>query len=166
MSTDQGGTPRDVVATSGLRTRGARWGGPPVRAGRDTRSAQDQPSGGRLGRLAAKLSRTDSFLESQELKEESDRRGAEHISTLRDREVAAVCGAVRSVTLRPADKVPALEVELWDGTRALNLVWLGRRRIAGIGTGTYLRAVGRVTYQHGVPTIFNPTYTLLRTRAC
>lgn len=118
-----------------------------------------------LRRMAAKLSRSDSFLEAQELKQEATSRGAEHISTLCDREVASVCGAVRSVTLRPRDKVPALEVELWDGTRALNLVWLGRRRIAGIGTGTYLRAVGRVTYQHGMPTIFNPTYTLLRTRA-
>ena len=52
-------------------------------------------------------------------------------------------GTVRSVTLRPRVNVPALVVDLYDGSQALNLVWLGRRTIGGIEPGTYLpRAAG------------------------
>ena len=72
----------------------------------------------------------------------------------------ASAGAVRSVTLRPRVNVPALVVELYDGSQTLNLVWLGRRQIGGIEPGTYLTARGRVTYKNGVPTIFNPAYDI------
>ena len=64
------------------------------------------------------------------------------------------------MTLRPRANVPALVVEIYDGSKALNLIWLGRRRIAGIAPGTYLSAQGRVTYRHGTPTIFNPAYEI------
>ena len=36
------------------------------------------------------------------------------------------------MSLRPRVDVPALDVELWDGSDALHLVWLGRRSIPGI----------------------------------
>ena len=77
-----------------------------------------------------------------------------------DRSEARVCGAVRSVTLRPRTNVPALVVEIYDGSKTLNLIWLGRRRIGGIAPGTYLTVHGRVTYRHGIPTIFNPSYEI------
>jgi len=77
-----------------------------------------------------------------------------------DRSEASVCGAVRSVTLRPRVNVPALVVEIYDGSKILNLIWLGRRRIGGVVPGTYLMAHGRVTYRHGIPTIFNPAYEI------
>ena len=125
----------------------------------DPRPSQDAKTG-ILSRLTARLASTASELEDQELKQDTWRLGATPIAALEDRKAASVCGAVRSVTLRPRVNVPALVVELYDGSRALNLVWLGRRRIAGIVPGTFLTAHGLVTYKHGIPTIFNPAYEI------
>ena len=113
-----------------------------------------------LSRLTSRLASTASELEDRELKEDTWRLGATPIAALKDRKHASVCGAVRSVTLRPRVNVPALVVELYDGSKTLNLVWLGRRRIAGIVPGTYLTAHGLVTYRHGIPVIFNPSYEI------
>jgi hypothetical protein len=115
---------------------------------------------GLLSRVTARLARTESELEARELQEDTGRLGATPIAELADRSQASVCGAVLSVTLRPRVNVPALVVELYDGSKTLNLVWLGRRRIGGIVPGTYLTAHGRVTYKHGIPTIFNPAYEI------
>jgi hypothetical protein len=115
---------------------------------------------GLLSRVTTRLARTESELEASELKKDTWRLGATPIVDLADRSQASVCGAVRSVTLRPRVNVPALVVELYDGSKTLNLVWLGRRRIGGIVPGTYLTAHGRVTYKHGIPTIFNPAYEI------
>jgi len=126
-----------------------------------TTDRQDKTNrAGLLSRVTARLVRTESELEARELQEDTSRLGATPIVDLADRSEASVCGAVRSVTLRPRVNVPALVVELYDGSRTLNLVWLGRRRIGGIVPGTYLTAHGRVTYKHGIPTIFNPAYEI------
>ena len=116
--------------------------------------------GGLLSRVTARLAPTETELEARELQKDTSRLGATPIVALADRSQATVCGSVRSVTLRPRVNVPALVVELYDGSRILNLVWLGRRRIGGIVPGTYLTAHGRVTYKHGIPTIFNPAYEI------
>ena len=102
---------------------------------------------GLLSRVTARLARTESELEAQDLQEDTGRLGGTPIVDLVDRSEASVCGAVRSVTLRPRVNVPALVVEIYDGSKTLNLVWLGRRRIGGIVPGTYLTAHGRVTFQ-------------------
>ena len=54
--------------------------------------------------------------------------GCTPVDQLADRSRASVSGVIRSVTLRPREGVPALEAELYDGSGALDLVWLGRRR--------------------------------------
>ncbi|MEO6142781.1 MAG: OB-fold nucleic acid binding domain-containing protein [Dermatophilaceae bacterium] len=120
----------------------------------------DSAKPGPISRLTSRLASTESELEDRELKQDTWRLGATPIAELQDRSQASVCGAVRSVTLRPRVNVPALVVELYDGSKTLNLVWLGRRRIAGIVPGTSLTAHGRVTYKHGIPTIFNPAYEI------
>ena len=53
-----------------------------------------------------------------------------------------------------------MEAELWDGTGNVTLVWLGRREIPGIQPGRRIVVHGRLTSQHGQPTIFNPAYEL------
>jgi hypothetical protein len=121
--------------------------------------------GGLLSRVGARLSRTETEIEAQDLLENTGRLGGTPIADLVDRSEASVCGAVRSVTLRPRVNVPALVVEIYDGSKILNLVWLGRRRIGGIVPGTYLTVHGRVTYRHGIPTIFNPSYEIRPDRA-
>lgn len=69
-------------------------------------------------------------------------------------------GTLRTVTLRPRGGSPALVAELYDGSDTIDLVWLGRRKIAGIEPGRMLRAEGLVTVHDGRKVIFNPSYEL------
>lgn len=62
--------------------------------------------------------------------------------------------------LRPLAGVPTLEVELYDGSGTVTLVFLGRRRIRGIEPGRSLVARGRLTTRAGRPTLYNPAYEL------
>ena len=71
-----------------------------------------------------------------------------------------VQGSLRTVTLRPRGGVPALEAELYDGTGLLTLVWLGRRRIAGIEPGRQIKVVGRIGVPQDARVMFNPRYEL------
>lgn len=72
-----------------------------------------------------------------------------------------VGGSVRSLTLRCRSQVPALEVDLYDGSEALTLIFLGRRSIRGITPGRGLIAAGRVTRRGSRLVMYNPTYELL-----
>lgn len=119
---------------------------------------------GVLSRLGDRLTKTVTQIEADELKQDSARLGCTPMSDLKDRQQATVSGTVRAVTLRPRVNVPALVVDLYDGSRTINLVWLGRRSIGGIEPGTYLRASGRVTHTRGIPTIFNPAYEIVPVR--
>ncbi len=75
-------------------------------------------------------------------------------------ETVSVRGLVRSVTLRPRSTAPAVEVELYDGSGTVTVVWLGRRRIPGIDAGRTMVVHGRLTCNTENPTIFNPRYEL------
>ena len=86
--------------------------------------------------------------------------GCVPVASTTDRTRASVSGVVRSVTLRPRQGVPALEAELYDGSGTLDLVWLGRREIAGIEPGRRLRVDGLVCTVDGRRTVFNPRYEL------
>lgn len=130
----------------------------------DQRTPDREGRSGLFSRATARLARTEVEFEARELQEDTGRLGATPIAALTDRVEARVCGSVRSVTLRPRANVPALVVELYDGSETLDLIWLGRRRIGGIVPGTYLTAHGRVTFKHGIPTIFNPAYEIKPTR--
>jgi len=87
--------------------------------------------------------------------------GAVLIAAAPDREVVTLRGRLRTVTLRPRGGVPALESELADGSGAVTLVWLGRRRIAGIEPGRAVEVIGRIGVQEGVRIMYNPRYELL-----
>ena len=65
------------------------------------------------------------------------------------------------MVLRPREGVPTVEVELFDGSGVVDLVWLGRRRIAGIEPGRRALVEGLVCDVDGRRTIFNPRYELL-----
>ena len=91
---------------------------------------------------------------------EASRAGNVTIAEAPDREPCTVTGTVRTVTLRPRGGVPALEAELYDGTGTIILLWLGRRRIAGIHPGRNLSVTARISEQGGNRVMFNPRYTL------
>lgn len=88
-------------------------------------------------------------------------KGVDAIGDAPDRERVRLHGTLRTVTLRPRGGVPALEAELYDGTGTLTVIWLGRRRIAGIEPGRSLQLQGRIGRQEGQRIMFNPRYELM-----
>ena len=64
-------------------------------------------------------------------------------------------------TYRPATAKPVLVGQLFDGTGSVDLVWIGRRSIAGVTPGRHLIASGTVVAGRTRPTIYNPAYELL-----
>lgn len=107
-----------------------------------------------------RLSTSQQELESEELQEDAEASGCTRIAECGDRQIVRVAGTLRTVTLRPRAGVPALEAELFDGTAPLDVVWLGRRSIAGIEPGRRLIASGRISMSHGRRVLFNPKYEL------
>ena len=78
-----------------------------------------------------------------------------------DRERVKLRGSLSTVTLRPRAGVPALEAELNDGSGVITIVWLGRRRIAGIEPGRMIAVEGRIGAHEGTRLMYNPRYELI-----
>jgi hypothetical protein len=115
---------------------------------------------GRLRRVLHRLASSQEEIEARELQRDVQSTGCTRIQDTVDRERVVVRGTLRHVTLRPRSGTPALEAELYDGSGTLTVVWLGRRRIAGIEPGVALRVQGRLSTQDGVRVIYNPRYEL------
>jgi hypothetical protein len=102
--------------------------------------------------------------EAHHLREEyarSGRSGCTPIVDAPDRERVKLRGSLRTVTLRQRAAVPALEAELNDGSGVITVVWLGRRRIAGIEPGRAIEVEGRIGAHEGARIMYNPRYELL-----
>lgn len=115
------------------------------------------------GRLRQTISRwaNSSDQEIRHLRETHVQVGDLCIADAPDRERVRLRGTLRTVTLRPRGGVPALEADLDDGSGTITVVWLGRRRIAGIVPGRSLRVEGRIGAHDGRRMIYNPRYELL-----
>ncbi|WP_244927698.1 OB-fold nucleic acid binding domain-containing protein [Nocardioides sp. W7] len=98
---------------------------------------------------------------ARDLRETYAEAGNDSIATAPDRERVLLRGTLRTVTLRPRGGVPALEAELFDGSGVITLVWLGRRRIAGISPGRSIQVQGRIGQHDGVRILYNPRYELI-----
>jgi hypothetical protein len=116
--------------------------------------------GGRIRRVLKRLAASPDEIEADELDQERQVQGCSQIQGLSDREYVTVYGHLKNVSLAPRAGTPSLEATLYDGSGALTLVWLGRRKIAGIKPGVDLKASGRVSCQDGRRVIFNPRYEL------
>jgi hypothetical protein len=99
-------------------------------------------------------------IDAQELQIDAAKAGCRPVAEARDRERVELRGSLRTVTLRPRGGVPALEEELYDGSGVITIIWLGRRRIAGIEPGRAIKVEGRIGVQDGVRVMFNPRYEL------
>jgi amino acid transporter len=77
------------------------------------------------------------------------------------RQRARLAGRVRSVRVQPLAGVPSLEVKIADETGSVLIVFIGRRRIAGIKPGTNLVVEGIVGEQSGRLALLNPHYELV-----
>jgi len=113
----------------------------------------------RLRRGLLNWASTDS-LEAKELQSDTVKAGCCPITNAKDRAWVKLQGSLRTVTLAPRGGVPALEADLYDGSGSIRLVWLGRRRIAGIEPGRSIKVEGRIGMQDNGRVIFNPRYEL------
>ncbi|GHI86890.1 OB-fold nucleic acid binding domain-containing protein [Streptomyces xanthophaeus] len=127
---------------------------------RPGKSAKPVRPAGRFRRMIERLSTSQEELHSAELQEDAEAAGCTRICDCHDRQIVKVTGTLRTVTLRPRAGVPALEAELFDGSAALDVVWLGRRSIVGIEPGRRMIASGRISMSHGRRVLFNPKYEL------
>jgi len=114
----------------------------------------------RLRRTISKWANPDEA-EARDLRKTFSGEGVVSIGGAPDREPVRLRGTLRTVTLRPRGGVPALEAELYDGTGTVTVIWLGRRRIAGIDPGRALEVRGRIGTQDGTRMLYNPRYELL-----
>src|ERR1700754_1358866 len=99
-------------------------------------------------------------IEAEELQDEAAKMACCPLSDLHRGSQVRVTGRLRSVTYTPRETVPTLAAELFDGSAAIELVWLGRRRIAGVEPGRRVLVEGRVGVHDGNLAIYNPRYTL------
>lgn len=111
-------------------------------------------------RLMSKLSGDTDEPETDDLS-----RGAEQVAATPARDCACgveatVRGRLRSVEVCPQDDDATVQAELYDGTEGVTLVWLGRRRIAGIEPGRTISATGRMAIRDGRKVMYNPYYEL------
>jgi hypothetical protein len=115
------------------------------------------------GRLRRNLSRwaNTSDQEARDLRRTYAGKDCVRISEAPDRDLVRLRGSLRTVSLRPRAGVPALEAELFDGSGAIVVVWLGRRRIVGIDPGRSIQVQGRIGVHDGVRTMYNPRYELI-----
>ena len=116
----------------------------------------------RSGRLRSSLNRwaSNATHDARELRATTLQAGCCPIAEAEDRQRVTIQGVLRTVTLRPRGGVPALEAELYDGTAVVTVIWLGRRRIAGIEPGRQIQVMGRIGTQAQHRVIFNPRYEL------
>jgi RecG-like helicase len=113
-----------------------------------------------LKRLFRRFTASDRELDAENLQAFSARSGAEKVCDCPRGRYVTVTGRLTSVRYTPRTNQPTLEAELFDGTGSITLVFLGRRRIAGIEPGRSLSAEGRLALRDGRKVIFNPSYSL------
>ena len=112
--------------------------------------------------LLHKLTASASHLDAEQLREEVEKRSCVPLRELTPGGgCVEVVGRLRAVVYTPSETVPTLVAELFDGTDSIDLVWLGRRRIAGLEPGRQIMARGRVGDRDGHKAIYNPWYELL-----
>lgn len=116
---------------------------------------------GYLRRLTRRLTEDPEQRDVEELADEADTEGTQKaIDCERGQEVTMV-GTLRSVEANAKGCAGGVRAELFDGTDAVMLVWLGQRRIPGIESGRTLRVHGRVgKLDNGSKAIYNPHYEI------
>jgi RecG wedge domain len=118
---------------------------------------------GILRRLTRRRTEDPARRDDEKRTDEDPTTGAQRaIDCQRGQEVTMV-GTLRSVEANAKGCAGGVKAELFDGTDAVSLVWLGQRRIAGIEPGRTLRVHGRLgKLENGAKAIYNPHYEIQR----
>jgi hypothetical protein len=111
-----------------------------------------------LHRLVRRLTASEQQLDDEQLQEVASRSGCVLASECRRGQLVRLAGRLRTVVYTPRTNLPTLEAELYDGSDTVTLVWLGRRRIAGIEPGRALTVRGRLALRDDRKVIYNPFY--------
>jgi hypothetical protein len=115
--------------------------------------------------LISRFTRSEDEVRADQLQEQAHDHGATLVRDCVAGTPTTVAGRLRSVTLRPVANAPAVEAELFDGSGRMTLLFLGRRRIAGITPGRRVVVTGRPIERDGERHMVNPRYTLLPVNA-
>ncbi len=115
--------------------------------------------------FAKRLTTSVSDLDSEALREFcSDHSACQKIADVVPREEASVVGEISSVRIVPHNGQPWLVASISDGTGYVEVMWTGRREIAGVTPGKRLVVSGRFApARPGSKTLnlMNPAYELL-----
>lgn len=111
-------------------------------------------------RLMRRLTSDVTELDADDLSRKAEAVGAMRACDCKSGEEVTVMGRLRTVEMCPRDSAATLEAELFDGTEGVTLVWMGRRRIAGIEPGRTIKARGRIAVRDGRKVLYNPYYEL------
>jgi len=108
---------------------------------------------------------SDEELAAYELSKQAEIRGSTLIEEIDRGKPIQVTGVVKSATVRPNTEVPTYEVEVFDGSGSLFVIWQGRKHVTGIEPGTRIEVEGRITFLSGKPCLHNPVYRILSSEA-
>jgi amino acid transporter len=87
--------------------------------------------------------------------------GTVPIASTEPRDRVTLAGRVKAVRIQPRAGVATLEATIGDGTGEMQVVFLGRRNVAGWAPGACVAVTGTVGQRGGRREILNPTYQLL-----
>jgi hypothetical protein len=101
-------------------------------------------------------------LEADEERAAALKAGTTPIGAAKNRCRYRLSGVIRSVVVTPHGAGPGFEVELFDGTGSMDLVWLGQSRVRGLEPGRHLIVEGLMVVQgDGRRVMRNPLYELV-----
>jgi RecG-like helicase len=106
-------------------------------------------------------SRTEQHADS--LHTDSNRHTHSRVAQLQPRRRATVIGTITSLIIRPRAGVPALEVEIQDGSGKVTCIWLGQRSISAITPGRDIEVTGMMMQSQEGWRSYNPVYRLFPT---
>ena len=129
--------------------------------GTDTRAPRESM----LRRVLHRVTASNEDLADDDLQRSSINAGVSTIAEARMRSRASLQGRIEVLTLNTRGTTRGtnrwLEAELRDGTGAVTLIWMGRRRIPGLRAGRRISVEGMITEADGRRVIYNPRYTVL-----
>jgi hypothetical protein len=99
-------------------------------------------------------------LDAEEMAESSEASGARRACDCSRGEEVTMLGRLRSVEACSKAANANIEAEFFDGTDTVTLLWIGRRKIAGIEPGKTVLVRGRVGERDGRKIVYNPYYEL------
>ena len=99
----------------------------------------------KLRRVLHRVTASNEALADDDLQRSSLDAGASTIAEAKLRTRASLQGRIEVLTLNPRGSNRWLEAELRDGTGAVTLIWMGRRRIPGLRAGRHVNVEGMIT---------------------